>query len=146
MPTKRVKKAIILVIEDYGDSREMLRLLLESLGYSVLPAANGDEALAVAASNHVDLILTDLGLPGMDGITVVRRLRRLSDRLKQVPIIMLSAFDGDEYSHAAYSAGCSEFLTKPIDVERLHGMMERLLSEVCNDQEDTPNGVQFSES
>jgi YesN/AraC family two-component response regulator len=56
---------------------------------------------------------------------------------------MLSAFDGDEYSHAAYSAGCSEFLTKPIDVEKLHRLVEKLLSEVSNDQEDTPNGVQF---
>lgn len=146
MPTKRVKKAIILVIEDYGDSREMLGLLLESFGYGVLTAANGDEALAVAASNPVDLILTDFGLPGMDGLTVVRRLRKLNERLNQVPIIMLSAFDGDEYSHAARQAGCADFLTKPLDIETLQAMIERLLSEGCNDQEDTPNGVQFRES
>lgn len=146
MPTKRVRKPIILVIEDYGDSLEMLQLLLERLGYAVLPAANGDEALAIAASNQVDLILTDLGLPGMDGITVVRRMRKLNDRLKQVPIIMLTAFDGDEHSQAALSAGCTDFLVKPLDVDKLHTMVERLLREGCNDQEDTPNGVHFRES
>lgn len=146
MPTKRVRKPIILVIEDYGDSREMLQLLLESLGYRVLQAANGDQALAIAASNHVDLILTDLGLPGMDGITVVRRMRKLNDRLKEVPIIMLTAFDGDEHNQAALRAGCTDFLVKPLNVDKLHTMIERLLSEGCNDQEDTPNGVQFRES
>jgi CheY-like chemotaxis protein len=146
MPTKRVRKPIILVIEDYPDSREMLHLLLESLGYRVMTAANGDEALALVASNHMDLILTDLGLPGMDGIAVVRRLRKLNDRLKHIPIIMLTAFDGEDYSHTALQAGCTDFLTKPVDVERLHAMIERLLRDGCHDQEDTPNGVQFRES
>lgn len=144
MPTKRVRKPIILVIEDYPDSREMLQHLLESLGYRVLTAANGDEALALVASNHMDLILTDLALPGMDGIAVVRRLRKLNDRLKQIPIIMLTAFDGEDYSHAALQAGCTDFLTKPVDVERLHAMIERLWSDGCHDQEDTKTGFSFA--
>lgn len=146
MRTNQVRKPTILVIEDYGDSREMLQLLLESMGYRVLPAANGNEALALAEGNHVDLVLTDFGLPGMDGIRLVRRLRKLNDRLKQVPIIMLSALDGDEHSNAALRAGCTDLLTKPVDVARLQVMIERLLSEGCDDEEDAPNGVQFRES
>lgn len=141
MPTKRLSNPIILVIEDNGDSLEMLQLLLESFGYSVLAAVNGDKALALATSNHVDLVVTDFGLPGMDGFTVVRRLRKLNDRLKQVPIIMLTAVEGDEHSDAALEAGCTDFLTKPLDVERLHAMIERLLIQGCDDQEDTPNGI-----
>ena len=146
MPTESVKKPIILVIEDYRDTREMLQLLLESFGYRVLVAADGNEALAVAANNHVDLILTDFGLPDLDGIAVVQRLRTLNNRLKRIPIIMLTAHGGDEYSHAAVRAGCTDFLTKPVDLEKLYRLIEKLLKEECNDQEDTPNGVQFRKS
>ena len=146
MPTRRARKPIILVIEDNGDSREMMKLLLEDLGYRVLAAANGHEALALAASNHLDLILTDLGLPDMDGIRVVRSLRILNTRLRHVPIIMLTALEGDEYYYPALRAGCADFLTKPTDFETLQTMIENLLDENCDDTEYTPNHVQFSES
>lgn len=145
MPRKTGNKPIILVIEDYGDSREMLRLILETLGYRVLTAANGQEALALAARNDLDLILTDFGLPDMDGLGVVRRLRKLNARLRHVPIIMLTAFDRTEHYHAALSAGCTDFLTKPADFETLQAMIERLLRESRDDKEDIPNGVQFRE-
>jgi CheY-like chemotaxis protein len=105
MPSQRARRQVILVIEDYGDSREMLKLLLESLNYRVVTAANAQEALTLAARNDLDLILTDLGLPEMDGITVVRHLRKLHDRLRDVPIIMLTALDGDEYYDTALKAG-----------------------------------------
>lgn len=146
MPTQLATKAIILVIEDYGDSRDMLKLLLESLGFRVLAAANGDEALALAASNHLDLVLTDFGLPDMDGIRVVRRLRKLNDRLREVPIIMLTAFDGDQYYKAALAAGCTDFLIKPLDFETLQAMIKNVLHENRDDKEDTRNDVQIRES
>lgn len=60
-------RPVILLVEDYADSRQMLKLLLESLDYAVLPTANGKEALASASYNHVDLILTDFDLPDMTG-------------------------------------------------------------------------------
>lgn len=145
MVTKRVRKPTVLVIEDYRDSREMMKLLLESLDYRVLGAADGDEALAIATRNQLDLIVTDLGLPGVDGLAVVRRLRRLNDTLSKIPIIILTAFDRAEYGKAALRAGCSDFLTKPVDVDRLHAMIEKLLREGCDDQEEIPNGVQFRE-
>lgn len=140
------RKPVILVIEDYGDSREMMKLLLEDLGYRVLSAANGHGALALAASNHLDLILTDFGLPDMDGIRVVRSLRKLNTRLRHVPIIMLTALEGDEYYYAALRAGCTAFLTKPTDFETLQTMIGDLLDEKCDETEDTPNDVQFREA
>jgi DNA-binding response OmpR family regulator len=146
MPTQRTRKPIILVIDDYRDSREMLKLLLESLNYRVLEAANGHEALALAASSHLDLILTDFGLPDMEGSSVVQRLRKLNDRLRHVPIIMLTALDGEEYYYRALSAGCTDFLTKPLDFKTLQALIERLLRETHDDREDTPNGVQLRES
>jgi CheY-like chemotaxis protein len=108
----------ILVIEDYPDSREMLRLLLDSLDYQVITAKNGQEALAIAADQHIDLILTDLGLPDMTGVTVVRRLRQQNDHLRHVPIIMLTALDSNEHYHSAIQAGCTAFFNKPLDFDR----------------------------
>lgn len=121
----------------------MLKLVLETFDYEVVTAANGKEALSVAASKPVDLILTDLGLPDMDGIKVVRQLRQLNDRLSQIPIIMLTAFERDDCHQSALDAGCTEVLTKPPDFDKLHTLIERLLREGCDDRENTPNGVEF---
>jgi CheY-like chemotaxis protein len=123
----------VLVIEDYADSREMLRLLLESLDYRVITAKDGKEALAVASDEHIDLVLTDLGLPDMSGVTVVRLLRKLKDHLRRVPIIMLTAFDGNEYYRSAVQAGCTAFLKKPPDFDKLQDMIERLLRQPLNE-------------
>src|SRR5262245_45823044 len=119
----------VLVVEDYADSRQMLRLLLEDLDYAVLTAATGNEALAVAPNNHIDLILTDYGLPDMTGPTVIRRLRRLRRGLRRVPTIMLTAFDGYEYRNLADEAGCDAFLIKPPDFDILKETIDRLLRE-----------------
>src|SRR4029450_4551069 len=105
MPMRCARKPVILVIEDYGDSREMMKLLLEDLGYRVLSAANGHGALPTAASHPLDLILTDFGLPDMDGIRVVRSLRKLNTRLRHVPIIMLTALEGDEHYYERTRGG-----------------------------------------
>jgi len=117
---------VILVVEDYADSRAMLRLLLEDLDHQVLTAANGKQALAIAANNRIDLILTDLGLPDMSGFGLVRRLRNLS-QMENVPIIMLTAFDGGDYLDMAMQAGCYGFLPKPTDFDELQRMIERAL-------------------
>lgn len=126
MPTRKVRKPIILVIEDYRDSREMLTLLLESLDYRVLAASNGREAIKLAA-NQPDLIITDFGLPDMDGLRVVRRIRKLNNRLKYVPIIMLTARERDGWYGPAIKAGCTEFVTKPPDFEKFRVLLEKLL-------------------
>ena len=142
MPTTQpAREPVILVIEDYGDSRAMLKLLLESVGYRVLAAANGHEALALAASNHLDLILTDFGLPDMDGLRVVRRLRKLNEGLRTVPIIMLTALEGDEYYDSALRAGCTDVLTKPADFETLQAKIGDLLRESRDCREDHKNAV-----
>jgi len=105
----------------------MLALLLEGMGYRVLPAATGREALSAARNNDIDLVLTDFNLPDMTGPTVVRYIRKLNDRLAHIPIVMLTAFDGDEYRVLAAEAGCNAFLTKPPDFDRLEATIDRLL-------------------
>lgn len=118
-----------MIVEDYADSRQMLKLLLEELDYRVFTAANGKEALAIAADNHLDLVLLDFGLPDMTGPTVVRRLRRMNNELRHVPIVMVTAFEGYQFRQLADEAGCDAFLAKPPDFEVLSETLERLLAE-----------------
>jgi two-component system chemotaxis response regulator CheY len=118
---------IILIVEDYEDTREMLKLLLEDLDYAVLTAPNGNGALSVARKNHIDLIVTDFNLPDITGATLIRRLRQMNQDLERVPILMLTALDSDEYRHLAGQAGCNEFIVKPIDFDTLERVLERLL-------------------
>src|SRR6185295_16302814 len=117
----------ILLVEDYADSRQMLALLLEGMDYCVLPVANGKEAVAAAANNDIDLVLTDFNLPDMTGPSVVRYIRELDNRLAHVPVVMLTAFDGDEYRLLAAEAGCNAFLIKPPNFEILKAIIDRLL-------------------
>jgi CheY-like chemotaxis protein len=118
---------IILLVEDYADSRQMLALLLESLDYCVLPAANGREALSAAAKNEIDLLVTDFNLPDMTGPTVVRHVRKLGNQRVHIPAVMLTASDGYEHRSLAAEAGCDAFLTKPTDFEVLKITIDRLL-------------------
>jgi DNA-binding response OmpR family regulator len=117
----------ILVVEDYVDTQQMLKLLLEGMGFSVLTAERGNEAIAAAANNHIDLVLTDFNLPDMLGPTVIRRLRQFNPRLKHVPTIMLTAFDGYEYRNLAAEAGCDAYVVKPPNFDTLLGIIDRLL-------------------
>ena len=119
----------ILIVEDYLDTRYMLKLLLESLNYAVLTAANGETAMAIAAKNHIDLVVTDFNLPDITGAALIRRLRRMNEDLKRVPIVMLTALDADEYRHLAAEAGCNEFIVKPVDFDTLEGVLDRLVRE-----------------
>lgn len=145
MSAPSVKRPLILIIEDYRDSRQMLKLVLETFDYEVLTAGNGNDAFSLAIGNPVDLILTDLGLPDMDGLRLVRRLRKLS-YLSRVPIVVLTAFDREEWYQRALDAGCAEVLTKPCDFEEIHTLIEKLLKEGGESREDTANGVEFHKS
>jgi len=112
------RKRTILVAEDSLDSLEMLEVLLELKGYAVVSAADGHRAVEVAVREVPDLILIDLELPGLDGLAVVKELR-LHPELMAVPIIIISGHDPAKYRTAALSAGCDDYLLKPIDFDRL---------------------------
>ena len=111
-------KRTILVAEDSADSREMLQVLLELKGYAVVCAADGHRAIKVAMQTIPDLILIDLQLPGLDGVSVAKELR-LHPELHSVPIIIISGHDPAKYRTDALRAGCDDYLLKPIDFDRL---------------------------
>jgi len=105
----------LLVVEDDDQLRKALTLTLRSRGYVVHPAANGAEALAGVASVRLDVVVLDLGLPDMDGVTVIERIRETSG----VPIVVLSARRDQSDKVTALDAGADDYLTKPFGVEEL---------------------------
>ena len=118
-------RPVILVAEDNADSREVMQMLLESNGYDVLSMGDGLHAVAAAIETVPDLILIDLDLPKLDGLSVARNLR-LHARLDKVPIIIVSGHDPLRYRQVALDAGCDDYILKPIDFDRLHELIERL--------------------
>jgi CheY-like chemotaxis protein len=116
----------IMVVEDYDDTRVLLKTGLERLGYTVLEASNGQEAVDLAAREHPDLILMDLDLPILDGIAATQRIRQKPE-LEGVPIVAVTAYPMS-YSHVkAFAKGCDEYMRKPIDMAELSEVVKRYL-------------------
>jgi len=109
----------ILVVEDNTDAAEMLRLLLEASGHDVNVARNGDEALAVLGTWRADVVLCDLGLPGMSGRELARSIRR-DVTLQAIPLIAVTGYGRPEDRKRAKEAGFDEHLVKPVDAEVLN--------------------------
>ena len=104
-----------LLIDDEPQIRRLLRISLEADGYRVVDAANGADGLREAAARHPDIIVLDLGLPDLDGIAVVRRLREWST----TPVVILSARDGADEKVTALDAGADDYVTKPFHTDEL---------------------------
>ena len=118
----------ILVVEDYDDVRQMLKVLLESEEFRVVEAASGAEALAVLKKERPDVILMDLALPGFDGLEAIRRIRVI-DGFQNTPIIVLTAYTGPSTYETAIRAGSDYFMGKPIDFDELAALLENILSD-----------------
>ncbi len=116
---------LILIVEDYDDSREVLKYLLESCGYFVIEATDGIEAVDKVRQFHPDLILMDISLPVVDGLTATRAIREVVGG-RNVPIIAVTAF-GSDYKRQATEAGCNELLNKPLDYRILKPMLRQYL-------------------
>jgi CheY-like chemotaxis protein len=116
----------VLIVEDYEDTREFMKILLESYGYKVIEAADGIEAIDRVKQYHPDLILMDISLPFVDGLTATRTIRDF-DVDSQVPIIAVTAF-GKTYYSKAIEAGCDDLIDKPIDFDTLEPILKGYLS------------------
>src|SRR5919202_1077881 len=117
----------ILVVEDFDETRFMIKVVLEMSGYHVLEATNGVEAVEVARRERPDLILMDIGLPLMDGFEATRAIRDESD-LAGVSVVAVSAHATAEYRVKALTVGCDEYVTKPVDFALLNNLVRRLLT------------------
>ena len=119
----------ILIAEDSDDLRGMLRQLLEANGYRILEAVTGREAVEVAILERPGLVLMDLGLPETDGLSAVAAIREHISAA-EMPILIISAYDMLEYRTEAVSAGCSGYITKPVDPQALLRTIDLLLRRV----------------
>lgn len=120
-------KFLILVVDDSADNVAVLSLALQHQGYRVVTANNGEDAVAVATQTLPNLILMDINLPTLDGLGATRRIRE-NEALRDVPVVAITAFGTEGFQRAAYDAGVSGYLTKPLDLDRLHQLIARLLS------------------
>ena len=118
----------ILLVEDDPALRRALRTTLRNRDFEVLEAATGEAAIVVAADGRPDVVILDLGLPDLDGLEVLRRLRAFSD----VPVIVLTARDEQSEKVRSLDAGADDYMTKPFDVEELLARIRAALRRVPN--------------
>ena len=110
-----MNKPLILVVEDDGTVRNLITTTLKSNDYRYLTATDGESAIAAASNQQPDIVLLDLGLPDIDGVEIIKRIRCWS----QMPIIVISARSEDADKIAALDAGADDYLTKPFSVAEL---------------------------
>ena len=115
----------ILIVEDYEDARGFMKILLEAFGYLVVEAADGIEAIDKFKRFHPDLILMDISLPMVDGLTTTKAIREIKDG-SRVPIIAVTAF-GKDYLKEAIQAGCNDLIDKPVDFDTLEPILNLYL-------------------
>jgi CheY-like chemotaxis protein len=131
-----MNKGTIMVVEDYDDTRVLLKTGLERLGYTVVEACNGQEAVDLVDRERPDLILMDLDLPILDGIAATQCIRQKPE-LEGVPIVAVTAYPMS-YSHVkAFAKGCDEYMRKPIDMGELAEVVNRYLP--ATDSRDKAN-------
>ena len=116
----------ILVIEDIEDNRQIIRDLLTSFDYELIEATDGAEGVALAQSQHPDLILMDIQLPVMDGYEATRQIRAITE-LAQIPIIAVTSYalSGDETKSG--EAGCDGYIAKPFSPRQLLAKIREFL-------------------
>lgn len=116
----------ILAVDDSASMRQMVRYTLEGAGYRVVQAADGVEALEFARTSSADLVLTDVNMPRMDGIALVRELRAL-DAYKFTPMLVLTTESGQDTKVRGKEAGATGWIVKPFNPEQLLATIARVL-------------------
>ena len=128
-----MNKALILVVEDDRPIRNLIITTLKTHDYKYLAAENGSSAILEASSHNPDIVLLDLGLPDMEGVEVIKKIRTWSN----MPIIVISARSEDTDKIEALDAGADDYITKPFDMEEVLARIESNLRRV-QFQKDTP--------
>jgi DNA-binding response OmpR family regulator len=121
----------ILLVEDSEDSREALTKLLELDNFTVITAGDGMKGVSAARAERPDLIITDINMPNLSGIDMIKMLRKEED-FRTVPIVVITAY-GQSFSTQALEVGADSVMTKPFEYDRLTDTVEKLLSNLDPD-------------
>lgn len=116
----------ILVVDDFDDTRLMMRLWLERRGYRVIEASDGVQALEVARRESPQLVIMDIEMPQMDGLAATRLMREEAN-LRDVPIVAVSAYGAEHWRDRAIAAGCNEYVSTPFEPKELSNLIKSLL-------------------
>ena len=134
-----MNKPLILIVEDDPPIRNLISVALETHDYRALAAANANSAVMEASSHNPDIMLLDLGLPDLDGVEVIRKIRSWSN----MPIIVISARSDDSDKIEALDAGADDYLTKPFSVDELLARLRVTLRRLSQSQGDSPEAAVF---
>ena len=116
----------ILIVDDFDDTRLLLRTWLQRKGFRVVEAEDGNRAIAAAESARPDLIIMDVEMPELDGLAATRKIRQLTNS-GAVPIVAVSAYGADQYRAHALEAGCNEYISTPFEPEELERVIRSLI-------------------
>jgi len=116
----------ILIVEDHTDSRDILAIQLRLMSYEVIEAVDGQEGIEKAQAENPNLIIMDLGLPGINGIEATVRLKQ-NPKTSHIPVIALTAWQEQDYKDKALQAGMAGFFSKPTPPRILKDAIERFL-------------------
>jgi len=122
---ERLVKKTVLTVDDSRTMREMVAFTLRGAGYEVLEAGDGQQALALVNTNKVDLVIADLNMPVMDGLTLIRRLRAMP-AYRTVPILMLTTESDDRKKQEGRAAGATGWIVKPFNPEKLISVVQKV--------------------
>jgi two-component system KDP operon response regulator KdpE len=128
------RKGRVLIVDDEPQILRALAINLKALGYELDAAQSGEEALQRAAANRPDAVILDLGLPGIDGVDVIRGLRGWSD----MPIIVLTVREGERDKIQALDAGADDYVTKPFGMGELLARLRAALRRATRDDAEQP--------
>ena len=119
-------KKKVLTVDDSRTMREMVSFTLKGAGYEVVEANDGQHALTVLGSSKVDLVIADLNMPIMDGLTLIRKLRA-TPQYRTTPILMLTTESSDAMKAAGKASGATGWLVKPFDPQKLLEVVKKVL-------------------
>lgn len=121
----------VLIVDDDKTTRKMISLILKSKGYEVVTAENGIEALQKLGLERINLILTDMNMPYMDGIEFIKQVRANPD-MSNIPIVMITTEADEDEKRRAFEAGVDDYLVKPTNAEQISESMKKIVKKIFN--------------
>ncbi len=126
LPPGQLVKRTILVVDDFDDNRLLLKTWLEKKGFKVVQAENGNQAVIAAQRLRPDLIIMDIEMPELDGLSATRQIRTMKE-LDSVPVLAVSAYGARQFRADALAAGCSEYVSTPFEPDNLERVIRSFL-------------------
>ena len=125
-PPEQPVKLTILVVDDFDDTRLLLKTWLEKKGFNVVQAENGNQAVSAAQEMRPDLIIMDMHMPELDGLGATRKIRSMKG-LDSIPVVAVSAYGAQQFRNDALAAGCSEYVSTPFEPDNLERVIRSFL-------------------